>query len=258
MHQDRTIRQVLIRQGASPDRTVAVPHGTLVPRASPRAEVRRALGVDADDPLIVSLGYFEPSKNGLLLLEAIATLHTRYPRMKTIVSGHIRHPVPETLDYWAVCKTFVEQHRMEDYVTVLQRELSEQEMTDLFAAADAACFVYREDTRSASGALHRAIGCGVPIVASRIAKFDEVAEVADELLVSPDRSGELTRLLDRLLGDTLFRNGMAGRLAELAERSAWPLVARRHLAYYEAMPRLAILRRPRPGLAREAVSPLPA
>jgi len=35
VHQDRTTRQVLVRQGASPDRTVVIPHGTFGPRRVP-------------------------------------------------------------------------------------------------------------------------------------------------------------------------------------------------------------------------------
>jgi glycosyltransferase involved in cell wall biosynthesis len=99
VHQDRTTRQVLARQGASFDRIIVIPHGTLVPVASSRAKVRCSLGMKAAEPLIVSLGYFEPAKNTLMLLEALVALHERYPHMKAIVGGHIRYPVPETLAY---------------------------------------------------------------------------------------------------------------------------------------------------------------
>ena len=249
VHQDRTTRQVLVRQGASPDRTVVIPHGTLVPAASPRAKVRCSLGVKAGEPLIVALGYFEPAKNSLLLLEALAALHQRYPHMKAIVGGHIRYPVPETLAYRGVCEDYVNRHSMADYLTIVSRELTEQEMTDLFAAADAACFVYREDTRSASGALHRALGCGASVVASRIPKFEELGDVADELLVSPHSSRELVRLLARLVEDGDFRDSMARRLAGLVERTAWPLVSRRHLALYAALAQDSVRERALSALA---------
>lgn len=235
VHQDRTARQVLVRQGASPTRTVVLPHGTLVPVTSPRAKVRCSLGVKAGEQLIVALGYFEPAKNSLLLLEALATLHERYPHMKAILGGHIRYPVPETLAYRGVCEDYVNRHSMAHYLTIVSRELTEEEMTDLFGAADAACFVYREDTRSASGALHRALGCGASVIASRIPKFEELSDVADELLVSPHSSRELVRLFARLVEDGEFRDSMARRLAGLVERTAWPLVSRQHLALYAAL-----------------------
>jgi glycosyltransferase involved in cell wall biosynthesis len=250
VHQDRTIRQVLVRQGASPDRTVVIPHGTLVPIASPRTQVRTSLGVKAAKPLIVALGYFEPAKNSLLLLDALAALHEVYPHMKAIVGGHIRHPVPETLAYLGVCEDYVNRRSMADYLTIVSRELTEQEMSDLFAAADVACFVYREDTRSASGALHRALGCGALVVASRITKFEELGDVADELLVSPYSSRELVRLLARLVENGNFRDTMARRLAGLVERTAWPLVSRRHIALYAASAKESVRKR--------ALSALPA
>jgi glycosyltransferase involved in cell wall biosynthesis len=248
VHQDRSIRQVLLRQGASPERTVVIPHGTLIPKASPHARVRDALGVEPGDPLIVALGYFEPAKNSLLLLDALLSLHERYPRMKAVIGGHIRHPVPETLAYRALCQDYVVRHGMADYLTIVSRELTEQEMTDLFAAADAACFVYREDTRSASGSLHRAIGCGTPVVVSRIPKFDELGDAADELLVSPEDSRETVRLLTRLIEDGAFRDAMVRRLASLVERTTWPLVSRRHLALYAALTQENVRARPLDGL----------
>ncbi len=106
-------------------------------------------------------------------------------------------------------------------------------MTQVLSAADAVLCVYDEDTRSTSGILHRAIGAGAIVVGSRTPKFQELAEICDELLVNPNRPAELAELLGRILDDPPFAAAVRNVLAELAARTAWPVVATTHLRTYE-------------------------
>jgi hypothetical protein len=111
----------------------------------------------------------------------------------------------------------------------------EEQVTTVLAAADIACFVYDEDTHSSSGALHLAMGLGKPVVASRIPKFQELAEVSDEVLVNPRSTGELHRLLTRLLLDEPFRLYIKQRVRSYAQRTAWSSVARQHATIYDRL-----------------------
>ena len=80
--------------------------------------------------------------------------------------------------------------------------------------------------------LHLALGFDKPVVAARIPKFQEIADVADELLVNPRSPRELSRLLVRLLTDERFRTAVQQDLRSLAVKTAWPSVAREHLRMY--------------------------
>lgn len=257
VHQERTIRQVLLRQGAAASKVITIPHGTLVARTRCRTETRATLEIGTGSELLVALGYFEPAKNLLNLLEAVATLRSQRRNIRLLVGGYIRQQVPETLEYMAACRQYIDRHGLADCVTVLPRALTEQEMTDVFAAADVACFVYDEDTRSSSGALHRALGCGIPVVASRIPKFDELSEAADELLVSPRSPGELARLLACLLDDADMRVSMMRLSANIARRTAWPRVAEQHESLYSELAHQCTSKRSRLGSVdgARAISP---
>lgn len=235
VHQERTIRQVLLRQGAVPSKVVTIPHGTLIGPSSPRNETRESLGIGAKTCLLVALGYFEPSKDLLNLLVALREMRSWRPDVRLLVGGYVRQIVPETLDYLNSCRRYIEDFNLRDCVTILPEPLTESAMTDLFAAADIACFVYDEDTRSSSGAMHRALGTGVPIVASRIPKFDELGDLADELLVSPASPMPLARLLRRLIEDDRFRARLSRRTAAFAAQTAWPDMAEKHALLYRAL-----------------------
>jgi hypothetical protein len=120
--------------------------------------------------------------------------------------------------------------------------IPEEQVAQVLAAADIACFIYNEDTHSSSGALHLAMGLGKPVIASRIAKFQELGEVSDEILVNPRSIGELSRVLTRLLLDEPFQQYIKERVHSYAQKTAWPSVARQHALLYERLG--SIQRRP--------------
>jgi hypothetical protein len=79
------------------------------------------------------------------------------------------------------------------------------------------------------------MGLGKAVVASRIPKFHELSEVADELLVSPWSVRELSSILERLILDHSFRNAIEKRIRDYALQTTWPAVAETHLAAYRRL-----------------------
>ena len=116
-------------------------------------------------------------------------------------------------------------------------------MAGLLSAADVACFPYDEDTRCSSGALHRTIGVGTPVVATRIPKFHELGAISDEILVRPGCSEHLAGVLTHLLQDTRFRRFVRERTEKFARDTAWERVARMHVSLYCEVARSRVPRR---------------
>lgn len=113
--------------------------------------------------------------------------------------------------------------------------IPETEVKQVLGAADVVCLVYKEDTRSSSGVLHLAMGLGKAVAASRIPKFHELSEVADELLVSPWSVRELSSLIERLILNRSFRNTIEKSIRDYAVKTAWSAVAETHLSAYERL-----------------------
>jgi glycosyltransferase involved in cell wall biosynthesis len=232
VHQELPIRGVLLRQGCDPHRVVTIPHGTHVRPRPSRADSRRMLRFDPSPPLISAFGYFEPCKNLLVMLEALALVKKVIPDVRLWAGGHIRHPGQDVLEYRARCQQAIGRLGLEESVTIVDKPVPERQVPALFGATDVSCFVYDEDTRSSSGAAHTGLGFGVPLIASRIPKFSELAEVSDEILVDPKSADKIAGILIRLLQDDAFRHEIETSAQAFASRTSWEAVAAAHLALY--------------------------
>lgn len=235
VHQEESIRQVLLRQGLSDDRVVTIPHGTLVHdrrlATTSHCEAKRSVA----SPRLVAFGYLEPSKNHLALIEAVYLLHKRTPNATAILGGFNRTDNSETLEYRARCEEKIRDLKLEESVRLLDAPVPEEDVASFLMTADVACFLYDEDTRSSSGALHRALGCGCAVVTSRIPKFHELVGVMDEILVNPRLPAEIAHVLERVLCDRAFRHSVECNVRRYARQTAWPLIAAKHVALYRDM-----------------------
>lgn len=83
--------------------------------------------------------------------------------------------------------------------------------------------------------LIEAMSCGVPVVASRSGEMPNV--IGDAGRVVPERDpAALADALDALLGDAAARAGLAeAGIARARDCFAWPVVAREHLAFFDAL-----------------------
>ena len=237
VHHESTIRRVLLRQGCEPSRVITIPHGTPEIGTPDSARAKSALAIPPDAPLLVAFGYLTRSKNFHVLIEAFRRVKAQLPAARLWLGGHTKSATRETLAYAARCERLIREARMEGDVTFSNAFTEDENLSQVLSAADVCCFAYDEDTRSASGALHLALGFDKPVVAARIPKFQEIADVADELLVNPRSPRELSRLLVRLLTDERFRTAVQQDLRSFAMKTAWPRVALEHLRMYRHLVR---------------------
>jgi len=81
--------------------------------------------------------------------------------------------------------------------------------------------------------LIEAMASGVPVVASDSGEVPHVVQDAG-LLIAEDDVAKWTEAIDRMVGDPAARCGLASRgLARAGAEFAWPIVARRHLDFFD-------------------------
>jgi glycosyltransferase involved in cell wall biosynthesis len=220
------------------DRVVTV-HNGIAAEARPSAgrEVRAALGIAPDAPVLSMVTVLRPGKGHDVAVEAARSLRRRFPDLRLLILGdgesmeEIRKLAAPLGD--AVVLT---GHR-NDVMKVL-------DATDIL--------LHPSSVDAFPTALLEAMAAGVPIVASRVGGIPEIVEDGRQgvLVAAPPRAADVAIAIEKLLTDVGRRRALAAsgraRYEERFTADAW---MRRLLPVYEA----AITDGPRPRRAAVAV-----
>jgi glycosyltransferase involved in cell wall biosynthesis len=197
------------------------------PDAEARDRVRAGLGWAAEGPPVIGyLGRFVPEKGIALLLRALADV--RHPWRVLFVGGG---PMEGELRAWAAGQggraRVVTGVRHEDVPAHLNA-------MDLLCAPSQTTVRWREQL---GRMLLEAMACGVPVTGSDSGEIPHV--LGDAGVVVPEADGAAwTREIGRLLADSDARATLAARgLARVQAEFALPVVARRHLEFFEELVR---------------------
>ena len=212
----------LLRQGVPQARLHVVPHGLLGART------------DAPPPpaggriQLLQFGKIKPYKGVDVLLRALAELPpAERERFRIRVVGR---PYLDT----RVLEALAQDLALADIVRFDFGFVPDTALPDLFAAADALVFPYRDI--EASGVLMQAVASGLPVLASRIGAFAEILEDRRQaLLVSPNDPTALAAALSSLAKSPEQLVAMRSEMRALRDRvPSWEAIGRQTIAIYAA------------------------
>jgi glycosyltransferase involved in cell wall biosynthesis len=171
-----------------------------------RRASRLALGIEPEAEVVLTLGRQEEQKGQRHLLDAMATLSKRRPRLVLIVAGRTGEVTGQ-----------LEAQRaslgLEDAVRFLGFR---DDVGRLLAAAD--LFVFPSLWEGLGGSLIEAMARGLPIVASDIDAVREVVEHGhNAVLVPPASSEPLAAAIEKLLDDEMTLRAFAARSRTIFE-----------------------------------------
>jgi glycosyltransferase involved in cell wall biosynthesis len=211
---ERLVRRYLGRR----DTTVIMRHGNydgVFPAPRPRAETAAAFGFDPSARTLVAAGNLRGYKGFEVAVEAATLLGPEY---QLVIAGGHNPETPEVAD--ALRKQVAGRAN----VRLVVRQVGDDELADLYAAADCVLLPYRWIT--GSGALITSLTLGRAVVASDLPFFRN--ELADEpaagVLVPPGDPAALAAGVKEF-----FASGVPARHAaarRLADRLAWPEVVK--------------------------------
>ncbi len=190
----------------------AVPHGsTLIPEMK-KEDARRLLGINIDMPIGFVFGFQSGDKNYQRLIDA-----ARNTGIHLIISGAPHH-VASSISI-----------PNDKNVTFINRFLVENEVNLYASASDMLLFDYAaKDHFSVSGAMHRIIGSGRPVICSDVNHFIDIKN-GENCLKFKDRKG-----LEKCIKNALENGEQLGIAARnYAQRTSWENVARRHIEIYK-------------------------
>jgi len=219
------ITSELVEYGFQRERIVEIPNGVDTQRftpatASEKLELRRALGLPQEGPLVIFIGRLQPQKGVETLLHAWKDVQPSNPSAHLLLVG--QGPERAKLEKLAAD---LEPGASIHFLGQLEPVLPYLRASDVF--------VLPSFFEGLSNALLEAMACGLPVVSTTIGGTAEVIRPdVDGLLVEPGDAPALAASLRRVLGDTT----LARQLGEQARRRAEAdYTAERSLARYAAL-----------------------
>ncbi len=227
VHSEHGARRLEAELGVDAGSISVIPHGPLrdLTALPPDAALPPSLGDAGDGPVVLCFGLIRPYKGVDTLLEAWRRLSppagarlwvVGMPRMDV---SALRAASPASV-HW------------------VPRFVSSEEAAAVFRRADLVVLPYREIDQS--GVLFTALAFGVPVLATTVGGFPEVAAAGAARLVAPDDPDALAGALGVLLSRPEEREALAtaGRALVAPDGAyGWDSIARRTLAVYERLQR---------------------
>jgi glycosyltransferase involved in cell wall biosynthesis len=195
----------------------------------PRAglDVHRQLQWDDDVPVVGFTGRFVAEKGVLVLADALKALATPW-RALFIGAGPLDHQL----------RSFANEHsdRVRVITGVPHGEMPRWlNALSLLCAPSQTTATWREQFGRMS---IEAMACGVPVIGSNSGEIPHVVGDAGLLVGESDRAA-WTQTIEAALRNPTMRCDLARRgRARVDERFAWPVVARQHLDFFEALARV--------------------
>jgi glycosyltransferase involved in cell wall biosynthesis len=199
----QAIAAILRAAGTAPERLAVIPSGIDPARfaAADRARGRSALGLGADDLVVLCVAALEDHKDHATLLAAWSRLAEAHPRAHLILAGD-----------GALHGTLAAQAASLPRVRLLGFR---EDIPDLLAAADA--FALTSHLEGLGTAVMDAMCCALPVVATRAGGIPELIEDGVDGLLAPVRdAAAVAERLGRVLSD----GGLRARLGAAARATA--------------------------------------
>lgn len=190
------LRQAAVSLGASAERVLTVGNGVDPSRFAPtsRDAARKALGLDPDDRVLVSVGHLVERKGFHHIVRALPRVAERHPRVRLVIVG----APGEEGDFTAGIWTAIREAGVADRVSLVGA-VRHDRLALFYSAADVFCLASAKEGRP--NVVLESIACGTPVVATRVWGTPEILD-ADWLGILVDDTdpetlgGALSRALD--------------------------------------------------------------
>ena len=170
-----------------------------------RTAVRRVLGIDEHDQVVLTVGRQEYQKGHVVLVEAAARLAATRPNLKILIAGRVG----------SQSKAIRDRIRRLNLVGVVEPLDHRDDVPDLFAAAD--LFAFPSLFEGFGGSLLEAMAMGLPAVVSDLPVFHEVAGSSVQYAPTNDAHSWADAMAD-LLDDPQARDRLGASAKSRARR----------------------------------------
>jgi len=226
------MKNSLIDLGVLGERITIIPHGTLLIPQIKRELALSNVGLPASAKVILSFGFVRGDKNEKTLIEIFPEIREEVPDAWLVMSGSV-HPLTEEKDQIVAAERKEIAKRLEiKNIKFIEKFIPDDNLSSLFSIADLFVSLYDQKYREISGALHLAIGAGIPCVVTRVPRYEEIQRITPETTVEVGDNKDLVRVIVKLLKDEGLRNKIARSVRDYARVTSWEKISLLHYQLY--------------------------
>ena len=227
-------RRVFIDCGFDIDRIIITRQGVTLSKppevsVEEKLSVKEKLGFPADSVILSLFGFISSYKGYKTALKTMKELPKNY---YLLIIGS-PHPYGKDEAFDEIIFYLNRNENMRNRIR-LTGYLPLEILTEYYKVVDACLAPYKGDTNlSSSAAITWALTSGKPVIASKIAAFEELNEDADCLsLVTPDASSELAYTIQNLVTDVKRQEHLVNNALKYCEENQWKNAAMKHIDIY--------------------------
>jgi glycosyltransferase involved in cell wall biosynthesis len=220
--------QMLVEKlGCPPDRIRVVPLGIdpeLFHPVEVSAEFRRRYGLEPGRRYLLYVGSENPRKNLPRLVQALAIVRRKMPRVSLIKVG-----TPEHLTHYELLKNQIHAAGLDDAFLFIGH-VTQEDLASLYSAADA--FVFPSLYEGFGLPPLEAMACGAPVICSNTASLPEVVGDAAIMLDPYDIDAWANAIL-QVLEDDALRQELCSRSLARAAQFTWERTVQQTIRVYQ-------------------------
>jgi glycosyltransferase involved in cell wall biosynthesis len=228
VHTPTCYRLLVVEWNCVPEKIVLILHGTKLITVPPKEESRNQLGLPLDAKIILSWGFIWESKGIMELVEVLQQLLKDDPKIMFIHAGGL-HPVFARGEYLKKILTNAFKMGIRPEQFKITGFINESQIRQYFGACDLIVLNYMRGSASASGAAHRALSAGKPIVGSD----DPCIEEIPKLTVPRGDKTALYQGIKTVLQDPEKQKELVKKIDTAVKETSWEVTAVKHLEVYK-------------------------
>lgn len=211
------------------DKITVIAHGTHPVRWRDKQQMKEKYGLQ-DRQVLSTFGLLSSNKSIETALDALVTIKERAPNVLYLVLGRTHPEVvrQEGEQYRDMLVHKVDELGLQDHVRFVDRYLELDELLEYLQLTDVYLFTSKDPAQAVSGTFAYAMGCGCPVISTRIPHAAEVLDEGTGLLIDFNSPDQLAQAAIELLLDPARMDRMGRNALHRMRATAWDNVAIAH------------------------------
>jgi len=218
-----------------PRKIVVIPHGSpYFPRANTTA-IKKKLGFNPHDIILLNFGFVRPRKNLELIIQAMPEVVKMFPQVKLLIVGTGgSHPQAhiELKRYITQLKKIIKKLNIEKNIIFITRFLPYKEMVEFYQAADVFVYANRYSSQLSSGPLTYALVAGKAVVTTFFRYAYDILNKNRGIIVPIRNSEALAGAVCKILSDHKLKKRLEKNAYNLGRNLLWEEVSKDYIQLF--------------------------